>query len=172
MRVGLMLVGVTSMLIGIFAACSSFTASDDPQAVTEAGADGAAPDAAAATDGALLPTPGKVDCFGTTCSTEMNNTCCVEPDAGTTSCTSTCPQATLAFRCDDKSDCAPGRFCCVGFFGDTSCMATCSDTGERLCHADSECERGSTCLQVPCRGTVIGVCGPVGNYVKSFCNVQ
>lgn len=173
--------GVASLLVGAFAACTSFTANDPaPGTLDEGGTDGAtaAPDAAPGTDGAtaaidaaLPPTPGDIDCFGTTCSIAMGASCCVEPDAGTKSCAASCPTATLAIRCDDKTDCAPGKFCCVGFFGDTDCMTTCSGTGERLCHADSECETGSTCVKVPCRGTVIGTCGPVGKYVKSFCKL-
>jgi hypothetical protein len=92
-------------------------------------------------------------------------------DAGATSCASSCPYPTLTIRCDERSDCAPNQFCCVGFFGDTSCATTCSG-GERLCHTDGECELGSTCVMVPCRGTVIGACGPVGAYVRTFCKIK
>jgi hypothetical protein len=176
MRLGLMLVGVASMGFGAFAACSSFSA-NDPEPATDGGAEAASPvDAAApeaaAVDAALPPTPGSIDCFGTTCSTAGRTACCLELDAGTKSCAINCPAATLTVRCDDRSDCAPNELCCVNFFGDTSCGPTCNGTGERLCHADSECETGSTCVKVPCRGTTIGACGPVGNYVKSFCSVK
>jgi hypothetical protein len=165
MRVGLVLAGV-SLLVAIVAACSSFSG-EDP-----APADAGAPEAGAEAgiDAALPPTPGSIDCFGSACNKAQGAVCCVDIDAGTNSCANVCAIAKLTFRCDDGADCAPGEHCCVGFFGDAKCALDCGETSERLCHADGECEPGTTCVQVPCRGTVIGTCGPVRGYVKGFCS--
>jgi hypothetical protein len=155
--------------VTVAAACSSFSSE---QPVTEAGAGSDAsttesgPDAASGSDAALPPTPGKIDCFGTTCSS-ATETCCVDDDAGAAQCGAKCGTGGIPIACDDSADCAPGKICCVGVFGNVDCQSRCS--GERLCHADSECDVGSSCVEVPCRGTVIGVCGPVGSYVKGFC---
>jgi hypothetical protein len=178
MKFGLLLGSAAALLVGVGVACSTFSATDPAPTEAEGGTDTGAPatkDGATddgATDAALPPTPGSVDCFGTACSAVKQNACCFDPDAGSTSCVaSPCAFGTLTLGCDDRSDCAPAQVCCIGFFGNTDCQKTCDGTGERLCHTDSECEKGSSCVLVPCRGTTIGTCGPVGNYVKSFCNV-
>jgi hypothetical protein len=173
MRLGLLLVVVpVAASLGLAAACSSF--SGDPSvAGAEAGSEAAtSADAAtveAAADAGLRPTPGSVECFGAVCNDGTD--CCFDTDAGTTACASgnkRCGGAGIvALHCDEKSDCAPSQICCVGFFGNADCVDTCN--GERLCHTDSECEVGSSCVEVPCRGGTIGACGPVGPYVKSFC---
>ena len=153
----------------VVVACSSF--SGEP-AVNEAEA---GPDAATAVDSgtdsggfdaALPPTPGSIDCFGTPCNS-ATQTCCVDTDSGIAQCATSCDFGVIPITCDERTDCAPGKICCVGGFGNVDCQPTC--TGERLCHTDSECDLGSSCVEVPCRGTVIGVCGPVGSYVKGFC---
>jgi len=156
--------------VAVAAACSSF--SGEPAAAEgEAGSDAASAvdsgtDSAPGVDAALPPTPGRIDCFGTTCSS-ATQTCCVDVDSGIAQCGASCGSGVLPIACDESTDCAPGKICCVGVFGNVDCQAKCS--GERLCHADSECDVGSSCVEVPCRGTVIGVCGPVGPYVKGFC---
>ncbi len=177
--------GVASLFVGAFGACSTFTGSEttSPEAGSDATApvDGSSPGVDAAVDAAvdpgvdagLPPTPGKIDCFGAaTCNKDTGDSCCLDLDAGTKSCAVKCTVPQLTIGCDDKGDCAPGEFCCVGFFGSAECSPACNATNERICHVDSECEKGTTCLYVPCRCTTIGVCGPPGNYVKSFCNLK
>ena len=173
------LVASISACVGIAAACSSFSGEtgagdggDVGEAGDAAGADGNAADAAtidAAGDVRRLPaTPGQIECFGATCSSATSQSCCFDTDAGTTQCASSCASGLVPIECDEKTDCAPGRVCCVGLFGNADCQPTC--TGERLCHTDDECDVGSSCVVLPCRGSVIGACGPVGPYVKAFCD--
>jgi hypothetical protein len=177
-RLGLFLSVPITAAVGLAAACSSFTS--DPvvaDAGTEAAtsADVGASEAASGVDAALPPTPGVIECFNAQC--KDGNDCCYDIDAGTTACTTgpgpsmRCGFGMLTLHCDEKSDCAPNETCCVGFFGNADCVpdGTCNGNSERLCHAHSECEVGSSCVQVPCRGTTIGACGPVGNTVKTFC---
>ena len=165
MRLGLLLLVPIAASLGVAAACSSFTG--DP-IVTDGGTDAAAFDAFVP-DAALPPTPGSVECFGAVCKDSTD--CCFDSDAGTTACATAkrCGGGLgiVALHCDERSDCAPNQICCVGFFGNADCVNSCN--GERLCHTDSECEKGSSCVEVPCRGSTIGACGPVGPYVTSFC---
>jgi hypothetical protein len=169
MRLGLLVVLPIGAAFAVAAACTSFAG--DPGIAGDAGAEaGTSADAGAeaAADAGLRPTPASVECFGAVCNDGTD--CCFDVDAGTTACATgnNCGgPGVVALHCDDKSDCAPTEICCVGFFGNADCVAKCN--GERLCHTNAECQTGSTCVEVACRGSTIGACGPVGPYVKSFC---
>lgn len=147
-------------------ACASPYASTDSAVVpVEAGSDSRS---SIASEAGLVPTPGAVECFVDTCKVNDKPVCCLARDGGTTSCMTSCKAGDYPFTCDDRTDCGPGQVCCVGLLGDTACTPSCNN--ERLCRSDSECDTGSTCLAVPCRGKVIGACGPLGTYVKSVCS--
>ena len=103
-------------------ACSSF--SGDAAVTEEAGSDAAAPiesgsDATSGIDAALPPTPGTVDCFGSTCNSAMGQTCCVDVDGGPTQCSAngaSCALGVIPIKCDESTDCAPGRDLLCRFF--------------------------------------------------------
>lgn len=185
MRTKSLLLVPIAAAFAIAAACSTF--SGEPVADPDGGAEAAGSDAAiladgsvgdsssgadaSAADAALPPTPGVVECFDSTCDRTKNESCCSDPDAAAgTHCGTSCAFGTFSFSCDDGADCAPGQSCCIDGFGNVSCQVSCS--GERLCHANRDCAEGSLCVDVPCRGKTIGTCGPIGNYVKSYCNIK
>lgn len=156
-------IGIASLLFGAAAACSSFEEATPP--ATDAGLDEVTD---AAPDGALVPTPGSIDCFGRSCDKGTGLLCCVDPTSGTSACASRCPPAaTRTLACDEKSDCPDGQSCCVNALG-SQCGMTCTD---RFCHTNAECETG-TCVAVPCRGTTIGACDPIPSNLKVFCDIR
>ncbi len=163
MKVYTLAVGAASLLLGAAAACSSFEEATPP------GNEGGADVTDAAPDRALVPTPGKIACFGASCDKSQGLLCCVDPDTGASGCESKCRSLqTRTLACDEKSDCPDGQSCCVNGLG-SQCGLNCAD---RFCHTDDECEKGTTCVAVPCRGTTIGACGLTPTSVKVFCDIR
>ncbi len=178
----------TAVVAGV-QACSSFEedAVVAPDAAIDANEGGMVRDAAAPVDGAPIldaareidaadaskSAPGTIDCFGVTCDLNVNQHCCYErataADGGPPVCAKTCGFGALIATCDEKRDCAPGEACCVLGAYNVGCSNSCGNN-ERLCRVDDDCLPGSSCIYVPCRGTMLGICGPLGPSIGAFCN--
>ena len=176
MRAALLVVFVAAAVpVVAMQACSSFEASpDDADAAGDAGA--VTPDTGetgtvtpdTGVDAGFVSTPGVIECFTSECGNGA--VCCFDGDAGTTACMTSCMPFQITFACDEAADCAPHQHCCADLFGSTSCQTTCSNLDSRLCYSDSECQAGTICQHIPCRGKTIGVCGAVPTEVMGFCN--
>ncbi len=112
-------------------------------------------------DGALTPSPGRVDCTGKVCAS--GEVCC--SSSGTFNCTTTCgtivPQG---YRCDEKADC-PGEVCCadVTWGGDwygSRCINPMYCYSAQLCSSTADCSGGKVCTPTKPSGapTTMGYC--------------
>ena len=144
----------------------SSDASDD--VVTSDAADGAS-DA----DAAPTSDPGRVECGGTTCRTDIYEECCTPPsvDGGTDGvCTTSPSNCHPRTQCDERADCYAGTVCCAGptssaakWIFDSVCLSASANVcefngGFQLCKTDAECG-GGACTAKSCAGRRFFSCG-------------
>jgi hypothetical protein len=116
---------------------------------------------APASDGALSPSPGLVDCTGKTCAS--GEVCCAS--GSTFVCTTMCGTIVPAgYRCDEKADC-PGQVCCadVSWGGDwygSHCVGAGYCWTAQLCSSSADCSGGKICTPTKPTGapTTMGYC--------------
>ncbi|MFI5302250.1 MAG: hypothetical protein ACHREM_29515 [Polyangiales bacterium] len=108
-------------------------------------------DTSPADEGILFPpTPGQVQCEGTTVCSGSSAVCCGTFLIGWGWGCSGGFACERPYNCDDISDCSGGQVCCTGTaiitgtINSSSCKASCG-SDVQLCHRDSECPSGKFC---------------------------
>ena len=109
--------------------------------------------------------PGKVTCGGAPCDLSSHYCCGDETTASCVASGASC--GTNAVHCDEKADCSGGKICCLVAKSISSADMTCQSacTGGlfsiQVCHTNSECGAGKTCVVQTCNGAKVEACGMI-----------